>query len=115
MRKYIFIIAFSLFTILSCIVGRREGTVQKADASYLHFTTLNDENLKSSLSLLIDDAQPFAIEIDQTTNRNTRFTNKKLYQITPGKHTIKVYKNGNLTIDKLIYVGNQETVEIDIK
>jgi hypothetical protein len=115
MKKKLFIIAFSLLTIISCIIGRREGTVQKSDASYLHFTTLNDENLKSSLSLVIDDGQPFVVEIDQTTNRNTRFTNKKLYQITPGKHTIKVYKNGNLSIDKLIYVGNQETVEIDIK
>lgn len=115
MKKNIFIIAFSLLTIISCVIGRREGVIQKPDASYLHFTTINNENLKSTLSLVIDDAQPFAVEIDKTTGSNTRFTYKKLYQISPGKHNIKVYKDGNLVIEKLIYVGNQETVEIEIK
>jgi hypothetical protein len=115
MKKILFITIFSLLTVVSCIIGRREGVVQKPDASYLHFTTLDKENYKSTLSLAIDEGQPFAIEIDKTTNRNTRFTYKDLYQIAPGKHIIKVYKNNTLVIEKQIYVGNQETVEIEIK
>jgi hypothetical protein len=115
MKKILIITIFSFLTIVSCIIGRREGVVQKPDASYLHFTTLDKENYKYSFSLVVDDGQPFAIEIDKTTNRNTRFTYKDLYQITPGKHLIKVFKNNNLIIEKTVYVGNQETIEIEIK
>lgn len=98
MKKIIVIIFISML-IYAC--GYREGIIQKADKSFLMF----NGSLKN-VSVQIDDAKPFILE--RTSS------NKKSYQISPGKHTLKVYRNGELLINRVLFLENQATMEVQI-
>lgn len=114
MKRINFITLLLLLFFTSCIVGRREGTVQSADKCFLHFTSSDTNNESANFSLVIDDGSSFEIKPDIISNSNSRFSQKKLYQILPGNHTIKVNKNGNLIIQKKIFISNQETMEVSL-
>lgn len=98
MRKITFIVFVSIL-ISAC--GYRAGIVQKADKSFFMFTG----NWKN-VSVQIDDTKPFILK--------TTSSNKKLYQISPGKHTLKVYRDGELLINRVLLLENQATMEVQI-
>ncbi len=100
MKKVIFLFSGVLFLfIYAC--GYQAGIIQKADKSYFKFTG-NRENV----SVAIDELKPFVLE--------SKEGNKMLYQTSPGKHSLKVYRNGELLIDRLLFLENQAATEVQI-
>ena len=112
MITYILLLSFTL-SISGCVQGVKTGVVQKAETSYLKFTGGTSGNDYGNVSVIIDDGQ---YSFDLFTNDGNAKTAKKqtLYKINPGKHRIKIYRNNNLLIDRVIFVEDQVTTEINI-
>ena len=105
--KKIIIFLFLCLILISCSYGTREGVVQKSSKSFLQFVG-NVENT----SVIIDDGEPFIIRKE---NDGDRYSPHLLYQIAPGKHTIKIYRNDQLIVDRIIFVASSETKEVEIQ
>ena len=94
MKTTIISIVFLMF--VGCAYNT--GTVQRAEKSYLQFLG-NTEGV----SVMIDyDA--FGLSTDEDA----------LYQLNPGKHTLKIHRNNNLIIDRIIFLEDHGTMEIII-
>ncbi len=83
--------------------GYKEGVVQPAEASYLHFTG----NLER-VSVQIDNMEPFAL-------KNTGGDESVIHQISPGQHVVKVFRNGELIVNRILLLDNQMTKEVMIQ
>lgn len=88
-----------LFCLLITSCAYNEGIVQKAEKSYLQFTG-NIENAQ----VQVDDMDAFLLQAGD----------KKLYQISPGKHSISVYRDSRLVVKKILFVDSQATMEVDV-
>ena len=95
MKTTIISIIFLLF--VGCAYNT--GTIQRAEKSYLQFLG-NTEGV----SVIIDENDAFGLTIDKDT----------LYQLNHGKHTLKIYRNNNLIIDRNIFLEDNGTMEIII-
>jgi hypothetical protein len=105
MKKFI----CSLFVILILYAcGYQEGVVQKGEKSFVKFTG----NL-TNVSVQIDDMNQFVLKAggDESGKSND---DKKLYQVSPGKHLIKVYREGHLIVNRILFLDNQATAEVII-
>ncbi len=96
MKGVIFAIIFS-FSFTAC-GGYSSGTIQKSEKGFLKFTGNNE-----SITISIDNGTqfPYDVKID-------------LYEVNPGRHTVKVYRNNQIVVDRIIIVDNQTTFEIDV-
>lgn len=91
-----------IIIIIALIVGcggYNTGTIQKAEKGFIKFSG-NTFDIKVS----IDNGTQFAIEktVDQ-------------YELTPGKHFVKVYRDNKLLVDRVIIIDNQTTFEIEVQ
>lgn len=91
-----------------CTYGTREGTVQKDDASSIRFT-----GNPIGVEIQVDDGRRILIA-EEDSDEFDAFKPRQLYRVTPGKHTVKVYRNSEKVVDKTIYVGTGEIKEIAI-
>lgn len=91
---------FAIILILMSCATYQEGVIQKADLSYIIFTG----NVKR-VNVQIDNDSPFQIEESQS---------KKLYQLRPGKHFIKVFRGSELIVNRILFLDNQTTTEVII-
>ena len=106
MKKVIFLLLVMTF-IYAC--GYQEGIVQKAERSYLKFSG-NIENA----SVEIDNMAPFTITARGASENGESKTENKVYQLLPGKHSLKIYRNGNLIVNRILILENQTTIEVTI-
>lgn len=106
--KKSFILFLSLFLFFAC--GYKEGVVQKAEKSYFKFVgNWHDARVE------IDDLKPFYLDSKFQNTENgpeNKPAESKLYQIAPGKHSIKIYKNNNLVVDRILLLDNQTILEV---
>ena len=108
MKKALFLF-FGMIFLFAC--GYKEGIVQKAENSYLKFSG-NWENA----SVQIDDMESFILKrtVNPEDTERRYPDDNKLYQIAPGKHSLKVYREGNLVINRIVFLENQATMEVII-
>ena len=96
MKFSMFIFLISFFFV-SC-GGYNEGVVQKAEKGFLKFVG----DIKT-VTVAIDEGEGFSL--DQKI---------EVYQVKPGKHSIKVYRDNQLIVNRVVLVDNQTTMEIQI-
>lgn len=106
MKKILFLF-FGILFIVSC-GGYKEGIVQKSDESFLKFTG-NWQNV----TVQIDDLPPFIFE-KQDKSEKRKSKKEILYQISPGKHIIKVYRGGRLLVNRILFLDNHVIKEVRI-
>lgn len=92
------IIACAIVLLVVSCGGYNEGVVLKAEHAYLVF-----KGDTTAVTVSVDGGTAFAL--DAETQR---------YQIKPGKHEVKIYRNGNLVLAKTVILDNQITMEIEI-
>jgi len=97
MKKYILILIPLLMILSSC--GLEQGTIEKAPKSFLKFTG----ETKNSI-VFIDDLEEF--ELNSSSNM--------IYEISPGKHRIKIKKSGKLILNRIVLLGNGIIKEIKV-
>lgn len=97
-----------LITIFGCTYGKREGTIQKDSSSNIRFIgNVIDAQIQ------VDNGEKITLS-EKGSDRMNAFNPRKLYQVSPGKHNVKVYRSGEIVVDKLIYVGIGEIKEVNI-
>ncbi|MDD8018709.1 MAG: hypothetical protein PHP42_10085 [Bacteroidota bacterium] len=96
--KQILMVLFFSFSIISC-GGYNEGVIQKSERGQLKFV---GNVLQASVS--IDDGESFVLDKADV-----------VYQIKPGTHVVKVYKNNQLVVNRNVFVDNGVTMEIEIQ
>lgn len=96
--KKALMLALGIFLLGGC--GLHEGVVQKAEKSYIKFS-----GNTSSVLVQIDDMAPFdlAFKGDST-----------LYQVAPGKHSVKISRGGSIVVNKLVFIDSGAAAEIII-
>jgi hypothetical protein len=101
--KKVILLLLGIMILHAC--GYQEGIVQKGEKSFIKFTG-NWENV----SIQIDDMNQFVLKSGSESNAD----DNKLYQVSPGKHSLKVYRDGNLIINRILFLDNQVTAEVII-
>jgi hypothetical protein len=38
----------------------------------------------------------------------------KVFQVSPGNHQVKVYKKDMLVVNRVIFIGNENTMEVEV-
>jgi hypothetical protein len=108
--KIIVSVSLILFVITSC--GYREGVLQKEPVSYLWFTGNVDRAMVS-----IDGGQPFALQtsaIAQDSSSGSSEAKFIHYKLSPGKHRITVQRDGQIIVDRVLILENENTREIQV-
>jgi len=78
-----------------------EGIVQKEDTAYLKLT-----GNTANISLQIDDDRIIPlIELDENT----------VFEIKPGMHIVKVFRNNKIVVNRELFFSNQITKEVNVK
>ncbi|MFA6541285.1 MAG: hypothetical protein WCT99_06750 [Bacteroidota bacterium] len=94
---------FPVLIILSFFIaacgGYNEGVIQKTEKGQLKFVGNVDQ-----ASVIVDDGKPFVLD-----------KNDVVYEIKPGTHSVKVYKNNQLIVNRTIVIDNGVTMEIEIQ
>lgn len=95
MKMTILCIVFLLF--VGCAYNT--GTIQRAEKSYLQF---------------LGNTEGVTVVIDENVSLGLSNEDNALYQLDHGKHTIRIYRNNNLIIDRVIFLEDHATMEIII-
>lgn len=88
--------------------GYQEGIVQKGEKSFIKFT-----GNCTNVSVQIDDMNQFVLKSGTDSEKSSGNDNKQ-YQVSPGKHSIKVYRDGYLIVNRILLLDNQTTTEVII-
>jgi hypothetical protein len=91
-------VTFFLSLILSSCGGYNTGILQKSDKGFIKFS-----GNTVGMSISLDDGVRF-----------TKDEKVDLIELKPGKHTIKVFRDETLMVNRIIIVENQNTIEIEV-
>lgn len=98
MRKWSLLVLFS-FSLTAC-GGYKEWVVQRSDEGFLKFVG-NVEDVVMS----IDGGENFPLK------RPADFS-EALYKIPSGRHNIKLYRGGNMIVDRIVLIDNGVSREV---
>jgi hypothetical protein len=101
--KKVILILLGILILQAC--GYQEGIVQKGEKSFIKFA-----GNWANVSVQIDDMNQFVLQSGTESNAG----DNKLYQISPGKHSLKVYRDGSLIVNRILFLDNQATAEVII-
>lgn len=97
-RPFTFSVIFVFFFAFSCY-HYQEGMILKSEKSFIRFT-----GNYIGVSAQIDDSEPIVM------TRSSPF----LYQVRPGRHTVRVYRDGKLLVERILFLDNQITMEVEV-
>ncbi len=83
--KKVILLFLGILILHAC--GYQEGIVQKGEKSFIKVAG-NWENV----TIQIDDMTPFTLKSIADSEKNPT-DDKKLYQVSPGRHSVKVFRN----------------------
>lgn len=90
--KIIFLV--SILGLVAC--GINEGIIQKSERGYIEFSG----NLQGVVAQ-IDDGEPFNVALN-------------VYQLSNGKHRVKVFRDNRLIVDRMLFIDDQTRLEVQI-
>lgn len=102
--KGMLLVVCALVMVAGC--GYREGRLQPHEQGYLSFIG----NL-SNIQVFVDGAaNPIVLA------RETRPSGVagELYAVAPGPHRVRVYRDGQVVVDRVVVVGDQTTLEVQV-
>ncbi len=90
--------AMLLLFITAC--GYHEGVLQRDEVSYLTFS-----GNRQNTTVHVDGRAPMDLQNP---------AEKTLYKVAPGRYGIKIYRDGNLVVDRILILDNGVTTEVII-
>jgi len=96
MKRFLILIA-SVILFTSC-GGYNYGVLEKESAGYIKF---------------LGNITNASVEIDESIQFNIN-PETELYKLTPGKYNLKVYRNNNLVVERIIIIQSQNTIEVEV-
>ena len=85
--------------------GYSTGTLQKSEWAYIQFVGNTD-----GVSVIIDDGEMFPINIE----KGSRELVNRVFEVKPGKRRIRAVRDGRVVVDRIVFVDNNITMEINI-
>jgi hypothetical protein len=111
LKNKVIILLLSL-VVVGC--GYRQTNTQIRDIGYLKF----NKSVFKSYKVVVNNKYQFKLDacVEQDDkNQCQDNTFNKLYKVSSGNLDVKVYNNDILIMDKEVYVGSSNTVEINLK
>ncbi len=101
--KYLLLtlISFGFLSFSAC--GYKEGVSTAAAKSYFYFTGFSSSD--KSVKVSIDGGEKFSVEPSRDNQ----------YAIKPGKHLVEVYRDGELKVQREVYVSDGIAKEIEVR
>ncbi|MBN2693569.1 hypothetical protein JXR93_02815 [bacterium] len=97
MKKILFIFVSTL-VFSSCATSYQEKIENKEEKAFIKMS---------------GNCHGLILDIDDSTKiKMAENCNKKLYEISPGNHTIKVYKADKMLVNKTLLMSNRTTEEV---
>ena len=96
MRNLVIII-FSILFLTSC-GGYKTGVLEKESSGYIKFTG-------NTLNASVEIGESIKFSINPETD---------LYKLSPGKYYVKVYRDNNLIVDRVLIIQSQNTIELEV-
>ncbi|UZP65966.1 hypothetical protein N1030_10045 [Desulfovibrio mangrovi] len=106
MKRILSLLLVSLFLLVAGC-GAHEGVVRSPEEAWISFA---GDTRGAILSL--DGAE--GIELRPATYAKDSSSKRKWYQVAPGKHSVRIIRNGNVVVDRVILVDKGQTKEIYI-
>ena len=95
--KYLVSFVLALF-LISC-GGYNTAVVQKSEKGFLKFIGNLDR-----VKIVVDDGASFSPDKEKD----------QVFQVQPGRHEIRIYRDEQLIVDRVVIVDSQTTTEIEI-
>ena len=92
------ILVLAYFVLIGCF-HYQEGSILKANKGFIRFVG-NFEGV----TIKVNDSNPIKISGKPPL----------LYEVNPGKHTVGVYRDGKLIIQRIMFIDNQVMTEVEI-
>lgn len=106
------VVAFLVLASCLSSCGYKEGVTISDNKSYLWFSG-NSEGVTAT----IDDQSSFDLgrsyHVDAQGNNKSK-TRPVHYEVDPGKHTVKLMRDGQIILERTLLLGNRMTMEIEI-
>ncbi|WP_459899950.1 hypothetical protein [Desulfobaculum senezii] len=114
MKKTLVLIACAVALSALCLggCGYKEGTVSPDPKAYLWFTGETE-----GVQAYIDGQGPVELGPHYYTDSmgNKRAKSSEVhYEIDPGKHTIRLVRDGQTILERVLLLGNHTTREIEV-
>jgi hypothetical protein len=106
--KNICTIAIFLSFLMLSACGTYNQSVQVDDRAYLLLIGSPDDTIVS-----IDNREPINLS-QETTSYNLNGRRATKIEITTGKHSVKIIKNGNITVHRTFFVSNGNSFEVQL-
>ena len=112
MKKFIFIVAFSVF-LTGCGVGTYSIQSGVEDAAYISFT----DDVRQEIVVNVDNK---TYNIDTVrhkaykSDRNIKQTAKNTIKLTPGQHNVSVLLDGREVYSHRVFISTGETKIIEL-
>lgn len=87
----------AIFMMTAC--GYQTGVNQRQEQSFVRFIG----NLDYAVAQFDDNQQ--TIPLDSGTAK---------YALSPGKHRVKVIRNGQVVVERILFLGDQATMEVNV-
>lgn len=94
-----YLVSFVLALFLTSCGGYNTTVVQKSEKGFFKFIGNLDR-----VKIIIDDGASFSPEKEKD----------QVFQVKPGKHEIKIYRDEQLIVNRVIVIDNQTTTEVEI-
>ena len=98
MKKYIL---FLVLFFIGCAYN--SGVIQRAEKSYFQFSGDSED-----ISIVIDESSPFLLKEKGLVIDKRHI----IYEVSNGKHRLKIYRNNQIILDRVVFLEDQATMEI---
>lgn len=108
--NYIYKSSVALLIALSFFgCGYKQTNVQNKDVGYLKFNRSFDKNYE----VVLNDNNQFPLSV--CLDKNNCVPHDELYEVKSGKVNIKIYDNKTLIYSQDKFIGQANTIEIDLQ
>lgn len=108
MKRYTLLLILAVVGLVGCRNTYQTLSSGKENQSFVLITTDNDQ-YRNNIMVIIDNNAPVLVEKIFKTKKQLQ---AKPIVTTPGKHTIKITKEGKVIYEELVFLGLQETKKI---
>jgi hypothetical protein len=108
-----FLLVFIFFSLIFIGCGYKQTNTQFRDIAYIKFHKSIDKNYR----VMINEKYDIYLKSCSFNDTNSCHDDleNNLYEVSSGNNNIKVYDNEKLILDKNIFFGSSNTVEVNLK
>lgn len=116
MKKFVLFLSVLVSFVMASCGSTKNGVFEseggKEDVAYL-FIQSSDRDYAGKVVCVTVDGIDFEAKVVKDRKQKAKYKGVN-YAIVPGKHSLKISYGGRVLLDKIVYVGSQETKVINL-